>query len=423
VSSAINRALKNVERLSDSASCLASPTSTRTLPAFPHNPTRPPQGFVALGDSYSAGIGTGVDGKEEDCRRGLHAYPELMLSDLTEGAADNSTAFQFLSCTGATTDDILAGGDRSQIDDFNITSSADFAMLSVGGNDLGFFEVMNACIFRFYSFYSGTCDTALANAEKQIASTEFETRLDVLIMEILDKVQWEKQPWFIITITGYARFFNADTDECDECSFGIWWRGPKLKKEIRQRMNDMVVAVNGKIQRSIDIINSRFTRPKVFFVNYDDRFDGHRFCEPNVTEPAYNRTDTWFFLVGGNDNAPGSPNMTDPMPPPPPPLPSNGTEPGKTFRAEILPPASPIVDPETCLAPAQKSGDWGLLALCYMAMAKHRDPSLRFANEGITVQNSMWYVPTYYGKTFHPVSTATSDALGIELADMHGRDL
>jgi hypothetical protein len=31
-----------------------------------------------------------------------------------------------------------------------------------------------------------------------------------------------------------------------------------------------------------------------------------------------------------------------------------------------------------------------------MAMAKHRDPTLRPAGGG------MWYVPTYYGKTFHP---------------------
>ena len=88
---------------------------------------------MALGDSYSAGIGTGVEGKEDDCRRGLGAYPTLILSDMAEQRGDpNATDFQFLSCTGATTEDVLSGGDHSQIDDFNITYSADFALLSLG---------------------------------------------------------------------------------------------------------------------------------------------------------------------------------------------------------------------------------------------------------------------------------------------------
>ena len=62
------------------------------------------------------------------------------------------------------------------------------------------------------------------------------------------------------------------------------------------------------------------------------------------------------------------------------------------------------MNPSSCLGPAQRSGDWGELALCYMAMSKHEDPSLRFAREDAVGENSMWWVPTYYGKTFHPKS-------------------
>lgn len=297
-------------------------------------------------------------------------------------AQDNRSdpaTFQHLSCTGSTIDDVLAGGEHSQVDLFNTTASADFALLSIGGNDLGFFDIMNSCIFRFYSFYSGTCEAALARSEEQIAGPAFDQRLRLLIMEILDRVQWEKRPWFTITITGYARFFNADTKECDDYSLGMWWRGPKLKQELRRKMNTMVLNVNRRIEQAINTINEAFTEPRVLFVNYDDAFDGHRFCEPTVVEPDYMRNDTWFFLVGGEDND------------------------GSTMPHDPLPPNSTLVDPNTCLTAAEKSGDWGQQALCFMALAAKDNPDLQ-TRDGVVAQNSMWYVPTYYGKTFHPVS-------------------
>lgn len=389
------------------------PDLPRPLP-FPHRPFNRPAGFIALGDSYSAGIGTGINGTEDDCRHGLHGYPILIHDDLVDSEGPNRTTFQHLSCTGSTITDMLAGSPVSQIDQFNTTSTADFALLSIGGNDLGFFEIMNSCIFRFYSFYSGTCESALTKSEEAIAGPDFEHRLRIAIMEILDRVQWEKRPWFTITVTGYARFFNAETEECDDCSFGVWWRGPKLKRELRRRMNDMVTSVNLKIQQSIDAINADFLIPRVFFVDYDAEFEGHRFCEPGVIEPDYARNDTWFFLVGGQDNGEGA-IPGPPGPPGPPPRPPGSPEPpseppaiNSTVPAaglsELLHPSSPLIDPDTCLEPAQKSGDWGMMAVCMMAMAVRDDPSLRVASGEFAAQNSMWYVPTYYGKTFHPVS-------------------
>lgn len=352
-------------------------------PRFPHKPGHQPSGFVALGDSYSAGIGTGLDGPEDACRHGVHAYPALIRRDLIDRVGHNHSSFQFLSCTGSTTNNLLAGSDPSQIDELNTTLHSDFALLSVGGNDLGFFDIMNSCIFRFYSVYSGTCEAALQKSHEQLASPDFEHRLRLVITEILDRVKWEKRPWFTIFVTGYARFFSTETDDCDESSFGVWWRGPKLRRELRQEMNEMVRQVNNKIKRSIDSINSEFAEPKIYFVDYDAEFEGHRFCEPGVVEPAYDRNETWFFLVGGPDNS-GD-------------LSSNFTE------SSLPPSLSSLVDSETCLPAAQRSGDWGELALCMMAKAVSEDPELRTAGGQFVAQDSMWHVPTYYAKTFHPV--------------------
>lgn len=363
------------------------------------------RGFVALGDSYSAGIGTGIDGHylaaEGDCRRGQHGYPLLLHIDLNNRTQTNTT-FQWLSCTGAVTTDLLSGiVPESQVDALNTTLPLDFATLSVGGNDLGFFNVMNACIFRFYSWYSGTCAAALAASDAAIRSDVFEQRLEVILQQVLDKVSWEKRPRFTITVTGYARFFREDTPECENMSLSVWWGGPRLTQDIRHSLNRLVDATNAKLRKTVDVVNSRFRgpRPRVLFVNYDDLFDGHRFCEPGVVEPAYDRTDSWFFLVGGPDNARNRttwPNGTNGDP--------EGTRYPFRGQAEtrLLPPGSGLVDPERCLAGAQRKGDWGELALCYMATAKARDPSLRPAYQGVTTQNGMWWVPTYYGKTFHP---------------------
>ncbi|KAH7041273.1 SGNH hydrolase-type esterase domain-containing protein [Microdochium trichocladiopsis] len=385
---------------------------------FKHRSNGFQTGFVALGDSYSAGIGTGFLGKEDDCRHGLGAYPQLIANDLaaSQHGSPNITSAQLLACTGATTQQVLAGGEDSQIDKLNTSLPTDFALLSLGGNDLGFFEVMNSCVFRFYSFYSGTCETALEHSRAALESDEFAVRLEITITEILDAVRWEKKPWFFITMTGYARFFDATTEACDDMSFGVWWNGPRLTRELRARMNDLVLAVNNKIRYTVGLINAKFSTDKVLFVDHDDLWDGHRFCESGVVEPDYERGDTWFFLVGGADNARNGTNGT-----------STGISRNTGGGGQRNSPTA-LVDPATCLEPAQRSGDWGAQALCYMAMAKQRDPSLRpspamervvlplsrdafllpgreddeVGDGDVLAGNSMWYVPTYYGKTFHP---------------------
>lgn len=374
-------------------------------PSSPPNSYRHALGFAALGDSYSAGIGTGLDGdyltSEGDCRRGQHGYPLLLHKDLNKATHSNTT-LQWLSCTGSRTTDLLSTSPASQISALNTSLPLAFATLSLGGNDLGFFDVMNACIFRFYSFYSGTCESALAASDAALASPDFELRLAVVLQELLDAVGWEKRPGFAVTVTGYARFFNAETPACDDMSLGVWYGAPspKLSRYIRARMNALVLAANAKLRRTVEQVDRRYAGTRVLFVDYDGAFEGHRFCEPGVVEPAYDRIESWFFLVGGPDNARNVsswPNGTNGDP-------EDESRYRRRLGEAVLAPGSQLVDPERCLAPAEERGDWGELALCYMAMAKHREPSLRPAHGGIIPMKGNWWVPTYYGKTFHPRS-------------------
>lgn len=359
-------------------------------------------GFVSLGDSYSAGIGTPLPGpKEENCRLGTGAYPFLIARDLLSLPSNITNAtdpspFQWLSCTGSETTDLLSSPvskTSSQIDTFTLSPAFPaFATVSIGGNDLGFFDVLNACIFRFYSFYSGTCESALAAADVAIASPDFELRLMLILREVLDKVKWERHPEFAITVTGYARFFNEHTKKCDDVSLGVWWggngitRGPKLTRGLRMRINRLVEAVNEKIRRTVEGVNGAFAgMERVVFVNFDEVFEGHRFCEEGVVEPDYGREETWFFLPGGADTGNGNETVVV------------GQRDGWLREDERH-----LVDTERCLKWAEKGGDWGERALCYMAAVKERSPEERL--RGGEVGDSSWRAPTYYGKTFHPRS-------------------
>lgn len=80
--------------------------------------------YVALGDSYSSGLGSGsYDSGSGDCKRSSKAYPSLW------AAANSPSSFAFTACSGARTGDVTG----SQLGPVN--SGTDLVSITVGGND------------------------------------------------------------------------------------------------------------------------------------------------------------------------------------------------------------------------------------------------------------------------------------------------
>ncbi|KAK0732744.1 SGNH hydrolase-type esterase domain-containing protein [Apiosordaria backusii] len=420
----------------------------RVLSLLDNHHHKPPKasipGFISLGDSYSAGIGTRPDlpSPSDPCRQGLGAYPYLLASSLLP----NRTNHQWLSCTGATTIDLLSSSppspDDSQIDTFQPSLGPPaFATLSIAGNDLDFFSLLNACVFRFYGWFSSeTCEDALKKVEDTLSDSnnqKLKLRIKLILLEILDRVAWEHHPNFFITVTGYARFFNENTTECNDVSFGVWTspsssssvrgglpgtNGAKLTQSTRQKMNTFVLKANQLLADVVDEVNRSFlasstsktNKPKVLFVNYDTTFNTHRFCEPGVVkEPDYDRNETWFFLPGGRDVDQAGNVYTSTIP--------NKEE--DDDEDEDKEDGVGYIDPDHCWEDAMQKGDWGEKTVCLMAKAKKEDPGLRLVEHyrhhcrgggqgkgkrGAALWrkpgDSMWLTPTYYGKTFHPRS-------------------
>lgn len=144
-------------------------------------------GYVALGDSYSSGVGAGsYIASSGECKRSTKAYPYLW------AAAQSPSTFHFTACSGARTGDVLSG----QLGP--LSSSTALVSLSVGGNDAGFADVMTTCVSQSDS----ACLSRLATARSYVDST-LPGKLDSVYSAIRSKA-----PGARVVVLGYPRFYK-----------------------------------------------------------------------------------------------------------------------------------------------------------------------------------------------------------------------
>jgi lysophospholipase L1-like esterase len=101
--------------------------------------------YVALGDSYTAGPGIPSQSTwPAGCRRSDHDYPQLVNATL------RAATFRDMSCSGATTAS-MAGAQQTMTGGSNpaqlsaLTTETTLVTLGIGGNDVGFAEVLGTC--------------------------------------------------------------------------------------------------------------------------------------------------------------------------------------------------------------------------------------------------------------------------------------
>jgi lysophospholipase L1-like esterase len=104
--------------------------------AAPAQATPPPYGpdteYVALGDSYSSGLG--ASGSTADCGRSPNGYPSLWAQ------ARAITDFVDVSCSGAQTGDVLA----TQLS--ALSADTDVVTITIGGNDAVLGNLATTCL-------------------------------------------------------------------------------------------------------------------------------------------------------------------------------------------------------------------------------------------------------------------------------------
>lgn len=193
-------------------------------------------GYVALGDSYSSGLGTGSYTLDATCKRGTKAYPYLYDASAT-----------FVACSGADVTTV-----RSQ--QLASTASAQLVSLTVGGNDIGFSGVVSSCT-AFNS--DATCTAAVQTAVAKIPAMKAD--LVTLLQEIRARA-----PAARIVLLGYPYLYSTGS-----CRFGQ----PGLTK--RKALHDGADALDTALAAAL--ADPSVTGSKTF-VDVRVRFTGHDIC-------------------------------------------------------------------------------------------------------------------------------------------------
>ncbi|HSN42980.1 MAG TPA: SGNH/GDSL hydrolase family protein [Propionibacteriaceae bacterium] len=195
--------------------------------------------YVALGDSYAAGVGAGSyvsDGTS--CRRSLLGYGGLI-------AANNGFALNLQACSGAVTGDVLT----KQLG--AVTADTNYVTISIGGNDIGFASVLTTCL--------GTNTTACLNAitaAETKATNELPAKLDAVFGGARGKA-----PAATIVATNYPRLFNGK-----DCSLLTSFTSTEMT-----RLNAGADTLSG-------VISAAATRAKITFSDVRTPFVGHAVC-------------------------------------------------------------------------------------------------------------------------------------------------
>ena len=255
-----------------------------------------------MGDSYAAGIGAGASQASYLCFRFDGAYGNLLQNALEPRPA----IFNWPACCGDTFEKMI---DYQFVETTSWTrpgrgvwgESPSVVTLSLGGNDIGFKELVTRCIYGIpgFTWIWNSCADVIAESQKRVNDPSF---LDNGVFNVIAKalsVASEREiPNFKLYVLGYAQFFNATTTQCNDvhglpAPSSLALQEPSyLTEDLRNSLNQIALDLNTGIQAAV-LRAATLAPGQVIYVPIDDLYNGHRFCDR--TEPNSQDPDTWFL--------------------------------------------------------------------------------------------------------------------------------
>jgi lysophospholipase L1-like esterase len=196
--------------------------------------------YVALGDSYSSGVGSGSYTSESgSCLRSTLAYPQLWAN----GHAPAS--YRSVACSGAKTTDVNANQLSA------LSSSTTLVSITIGGNDVGFAQVMQDCVI-----YGTTTCVNEVNAAENTARNSLPGWLNTTYNGIRSHA-----PYANVVVVSYPRFYHD------------LWYCIGLSSTSRNKINEGADVLDGVIQTAA-------TGHGFAFADVRSRFAaGHEICD------------------------------------------------------------------------------------------------------------------------------------------------
>lgn len=197
--------------------------------------------YIALGDSYSSGLGASSSYTDGSCNLSANAYSALW------NAAHSPTSYQSVACAGATTSSVIG----TQVS--SLSRSTNLVSITVGGNDTGFSTIMLVCVF----FGTSACVTAVNSAESTAAST-LPAKLDSTYSAISARA-----PSARVVVLGYPLFYQLHMRSCVAVS-----------ETSRAKIDEGI----GQVDRLIAAVALRHG---FIFADVRSAFVGHQLCSGN----------------------------------------------------------------------------------------------------------------------------------------------
>jgi GDSL-like Lipase/Acylhydrolase family len=202
--------------------------------------------YVALGDSYSSGTGAGAY-NEPTCWRSSYSYPALLAK------AHPQWIFKDRTCYGAETYQVTHGQAEA------LSENTKWVTYTIGGNDSGFRDVLEACGSPFST--TTTCMELLAT-EKGFIENTLPKRLDEVNNTIKAKAKYAK-----VIVLNYPRIFKNPVEDCNIYTF--------FRDADMVEMNNLADKISEKLQQAAVRAGSNFIP-----VDVRSRFSaGHALCD------------------------------------------------------------------------------------------------------------------------------------------------
>jgi lysophospholipase L1-like esterase len=197
--------------------------------------------YVALGDSYSSGVGAGsYTSSSGSCDRSTKAYSQLWDN------ANQPVSYSSVACSGATMSSVIS----SQLS--ALTSATTLVSITVGGNDVGFSSTMETCVLESTS----RCVSAVNAGDAEIAS-----QLPGELNSVLGDIAADA-PQARVVVLGYPELY--DLSRSSRCL--------GLSTTDRQDLN----AAADQLDSAIAAAAGRFGD---VFVDVRPNFAGHEICD------------------------------------------------------------------------------------------------------------------------------------------------
>ncbi|MEU4173025.1 SGNH/GDSL hydrolase family protein [Streptomyces sp. NPDC026665] len=226
--------------------------------------------YTALGDSYAAAPGL-PDQTDATCARSNRNYPSLVAQRQDWRLTD-------VSCSGATTSDVSGsqGGVAPQLN--AVTRATDVVSVTIGGNDIGFTDILATC--------AGLTMSDPAGAPCREHFTESGTdRLSGVVRRTGPKVSavlkdvHRRAPHARVLVVGYPDLFPDNGVGCTSSTVPLAMGDFAYLRDTQKRLNAMLA-------REARAAGARYVDTYTPSIGHDMcQPEGKRWIEPLVTAP------------------------------------------------------------------------------------------------------------------------------------------